>query len=423
MDSLAPASPATFTAAIRAPDALRRFAAAGTYRHRYVHAVTSPPSDAARENGTSRVMDANVGSASSAHDSSRTIGDGSPAETTTTSRLDGSCAPRSASSNPAPSSASAKGAAAVRRILSPSLSPSLAPQHASGSRRRFSTRSRHSRGVYLASGIASLGTRRTDDARALFGAGYNTTAARDCEPSCDAQYKLCNASIVLPRNASGPIASDASTTNTTSRSSGRRHAGAAPHAFGGSPRDASSKYPSDRRRARRARRLSPSPAESHARVVFAPSAAMTSAAGGNGRGWPPGRRGWRGARRRRRGKDDDGYEILEGISRRPSSPSAPSSTSSTSSRSTTHSTSTSRVAPATRCATRATPNTSPSRADGGNARERSVDRHARPRGKRKPRGERRRARVAPRHAHATRPVGAYTIHANPRAPVAVSRRE
>ena len=201
-------------------------------------------------------MDANVGSASSAHDSSRTIAMEAPRRRrrrvawTGRARRAGEFQPR-----------------AVERFgqgrgggeIGPS--PSLAPQHASGSRRRFSTRSRHSRGVYLASGIATWYAPHDDVARARFGAGYNTTAARDCEPSCDAQYKLCNASIVLPRNASGPIASDASTTNTTSRSSGgEEHAGAAPHAFGGSPRDAScEKYPSDRRRgdARGASRLRP----------------------------------------------------------------------------------------------------------------------------------------------------------------------
>ena len=143
-----------------------------------------------------------------------------------------------------------------------------------------------------------------------------------------------------------------------------------------------------------------------------------------GRGWPPGGRGWRGARRRRRGKDGGGYEILRG--NLSASFVSVSSLFDLLNLLSVDDALDEHFARRARDAVRDegdAQHVAVARGRRKRVRERSVDGHARPRGKRKPRGERRRARVAPRHAHATRPVGTNTIHANPRAPVAVSRRE
>jgi hypothetical protein len=105
-----PESPATLIAATRAPASSSLLAAAGTYFHAYVHALTTPPSLSAWLNGNVRVMDENAELDVSEHDSSRTAGAGVPEETTTARRFLGSCAPRDANSSPAPSNASASGA-------------------------------------------------------------------------------------------------------------------------------------------------------------------------------------------------------------------------------------------------------------------------------------------------------------------------
>ena len=158
-----PESPATLTAATRAPVRSSRRAAAGTYFHAYVHALTTPPSLCASLNGNVRVMDENATEALSEHDSSRTAGAGVPALTTSASRFFGSCAPRASNSKPAPSNASASGAAPL--VLTEFIPE---PQHALVSERRASTASNHSRVVYRASGMA---TWYAPHVSALFGAG------------------------------------------------------------------------------------------------------------------------------------------------------------------------------------------------------------------------------------------------------------
>ena len=178
--------PATFTAAIRTPSTILSLcAAAGTYFHAYVHALTTPPSLHARRNGQSRVIETALSLAPSPHASSRIAGVGTPADTITTSLSRGeeeedpaAASPAVSSSTLAPSSASASGAYSLRVDASSKFKSPPSRVRA----RKPSTSSNHSSVVYRANGTATWYAPH-DPRLWPAGAGYRMTPARCFAPS------------------------------------------------------------------------------------------------------------------------------------------------------------------------------------------------------------------------------------------------